>query len=159
MKHHTDLKKLIDANEHLDKKHLKNIILAHLSVAVQEDDDTEDGTKVIKLRRNKRNNLYDFLSSQETRDFLLRDNGPLDRIQKKLAPGVHNEVMSNVDPHFLPEDFQITSAQAQEFKRMKDISPRALRIIGSIQESTNADEQEEVEEFREDSCEVFKPVP
>ncbi|RFU70010.1 hypothetical protein D0463_00615 [Bacillus sp. V59.32b] len=138
------LKNLIEANNHLDKAHLKNIILAHLNVAVQEDDDTRD----IKLRRSKRLNLYDFLSSHDTRDFMLRDNGPLDRIQKKLAPSVNNEIMDEVNPHFLPEDFKITSAESQEFKRMKDISPRALRFIGSIQEAFNVDDQEEVEEFR-----------
>ncbi|WP_144553383.1 ATP-binding protein [Bacillus sp. X1(2014)] len=139
------LKKLIDANEHLDNQHLKNIILAHFMVAVQEDDDSHEK----KLKPNKRNNLQDYLSSQETREFLLKENGPIDRIQKKLAPGVNNEVMNDVDPHFVPQDFYITSAQAQELKKT-DISKRALRLIGGIQESTHPDEQEEVEEFREE---------
>ncbi|MEH7254445.1 hypothetical protein V7111_20240, partial [Neobacillus niacini] len=138
------LKKLIDANEHLDNQHLKNIILAHFMVAVQEDDDSQD----VKLKPNKRNNLQDYLSSQETRVLLLKENGPIDRIHKKLAVGVNNEVMNDVDPHFVADDFYITSAQAQELKKT-DISKRALRLIGDIQESTNPDEQEEVEEFRE----------
>ncbi|MDR6123502.1 energy-coupling factor transporter ATP-binding protein EcfA2 [Bacillus sp. SLBN-46] len=138
------LKKLIDANEHLDNQHLKNIILAHFMVAVQEDDDSHD----VKLKPNKRNNLHDYLSSQETRALLLHENGPIDRIQKKLATGVNNAVMNDVDPHFVANDFYITSAQAQELKKT-DISKRALRLIGDIQESTNPEEQEEVEEFRE----------
>jgi hypothetical protein len=138
------LKKLIDANEHLDNEHLKNILLAHFMVAVQEDDESH-GTV---LKSSKRNNLYDFLASQETRDILMKQNGPIDRIQKKLAAGVNSEIMSDVEPHFLPEDFYITSAQAQELKRT-DISKRALRLIADVQESTIADEQEEVEEFRE----------
>ncbi|MGF6950200.1 uncharacterized protein with PIN domain [Neobacillus sp. B4I6] len=138
------LKKLIDANEHLDNKHLKNIILAHFMVAVRED----DNTKEIKLRENQRKTLYDFLSSQETLEFLLRENGPIDRIQKKLAPGVHNEIMNDIEPHFLPEDFFITSSQALEFQKM-DLSKKALRFISEIKESTDLEEQEEVEKYRE----------
>jgi hypothetical protein len=138
------LKKLIDANEHLDNKHLKNIILAHLMVAVEEDDDSN----AIKLRKSKRNNLYDFLASQETREFLLRNSGPIDRIQKKLSPGANNEIMDDVDPHFVPEDFKLTSSQAQKFSKM-DLSKKAISFLGQIQESTIPDEQEEVEEYRE----------
>jgi hypothetical protein len=138
------LKKLIDANEHLDDKHLKNVILAHFMIAVKEDDDSHN----VKLRPNKRKNLQEFLSSQETSELLLREDGPIDRIQKKLASDVKNEVMNDVDPHFVPEDFYITSALAQELKKT-DVSTRALKIINEIQESTQEDVQEEVEEFRE----------
>lgn len=138
------LKKLIEANEHLDNKHLKNLILAHFMVAVREDDETQE----ITLRPSKRNSLYDFLASQETQELLLKENGPVDRIQKKLAPGVNNEVMNDVNPHFVSEDFQITSAQAQELKRT-DLSRKALKFIGEVQDASHAEEQEEVEEFRE----------
>lgn len=138
------LKKLIDANEHLDNEHLKNIILAHFYVAVKEDDDSHD----VKLKTNKRKNLQEFLSSQETSEILLKENGPIDRIQKKLASSVNNEVMNDVDPHFVPADFFITSSQAQELRKT-DVSNRALKIITEIQESTQEDVQEEVEEFRE----------
>ncbi|MEH7238854.1 hypothetical protein [Bacillus sp. JJ1562] len=139
------LKKLIEANEHLDNKHLKNLILAHFMVAVREDDDTHE----IKLRQSKRNSLYDFLASQETQELLLRDDGPIDRIQKKLAPSANNAVMNDVDPHFIPEDFHLTSAQAQQLKRT-DLSRKALKFIGDIQDASHAEEQEEVEEYRKE---------
>ncbi|MCS0671604.1 hypothetical protein, partial [Cytobacillus firmus] len=138
------LKKLIEANEHLDYKHLKNLILAHFMVAVREDDETQE----INLRQSKRNSLYDFLASQETQELLLKENGPIDRIQKKLAPAANNEVMNDVNPHFVPEDFRITSAKAQELKRT-DLSRKALKFIAEIQDASHDDEQEEVEEFRE----------
>ncbi|WP_129727938.1 hypothetical protein [Ectobacillus funiculus] len=138
------LKKLIEANEHLDNKHLKNLILAHFMVAVREDNDKQE----VKLRQSKRNSLYDFLASQETQELLLRANGPIDRIQKKLAPGVNNEVMNDVNPHFVPEDFRITSKRAGELK-LTDLSKKALNFIAEIQDASDAEEQQEVEEFRE----------
>lgn len=139
----TRLKKLIDANEHLDNDHLKNIIIAHFMVAVKED----DGSHEVTIKPNKRKNLQEFLSSEETSEFLLKENGPIDRIQKKLSSSVNNEIMNDVDPHFVPEDFFIAPAQAQELKKT-DISTRALKMISDIMESGQEDVQEEVEEFR-----------
>lgn len=137
------LKKLVQANEHLSNAGLKQRLLHHFAIAVEQDDDT----KPVKLSTRERKRLYAFLVEQETQALLLHENGPIERIQQKLASEARNEVMTDVNPYFEADDFKITYQQASQVQK-SDVSKNAMKFVESVAETTIASEMQEVLAFR-----------
>ncbi|AYB46272.1 hypothetical protein [Paenibacillus lautus] len=141
-----NLKKLVNANEHLSSEGLKQRILHHFAIAVQQDDDNH----ILKMDPRLRKQLYAFLVEQATQDLLLRPGGPIERIQKKLASEAKHEAMTEVTPYFQSSDFNLTYEQAS-FLKKSDISRLAERFVESIAETTSASDIIAVRAYRE-SC-------
>ncbi|UWE03391.1 hypothetical protein [Laceyella sacchari] len=142
------LQSLIEANEHLGKENLKNNILHQFAIAVKEDN--EETSLQVKLKKTEKRRLYDFLVSIETQTLLMREDGPIDRIYKKLASEATNEVMTEVTPRFLPEDFYVTVEQAKAI-RESEASRKVQHFVEDIMEpsSRNSQEVHEVLQKRE----------
>lgn len=136
------MRKLVQANEHLSKDGLKQRIIHHLAIAVN--DDEENGS----ITSRDRGQLYTFLVDQDTKHFVMGEDGPIERIQKKLSSEARNEVMTDVTPRFEASDFAITIDQLETVKR-SDAGRRALRFIESVADSTNALEQQAIVKKRE----------
>lgn len=141
------LEVLIEANEHLGKENLKNNILHQFAIAVKED--TEEDVWQVKLRRSEKKRLYDFLISIETQELLMKEGGPIDRIYKKLASESTREVMTEVIPRFVPEDFYVSIEQLKEI-RQSEASSRAVKLIERIVEPAldNLQELQDVKQKR-----------
>ncbi|WP_149847126.1 hypothetical protein [Paenibacillus sp. 37] len=136
------LRKLVQANEHLSKDGLKQRIIHHFAIAVEEDGENSN------FSSRDRKELYSFLVDQDTQRFLMGESGPIERIQKKLASEARNEVMTDVTPRYEPSDFSISLSQLETVKR-SDVGKRALRFVESVADSTNSLEQQEIHRKRE----------
>lgn len=140
------LKKLVQANEHLSKEDLKYNILHQFAIAVQKDED--EIVKQVNLTSRERNQLYAFLMGTETQLLLMGPEGPIERIQKKLASEAKNEVMNEVSPFFKGEDFKVTYRDATKIKQ-SDTDRKALRFLESIAEASSSEPTQEVKQQRE----------
>lgn len=136
------LRKLVQANEHLSKDGLKQRIIHHFAIAVEEEGENNN------FSPRERKGLYAFLVDQDTQLYLMGENGPIERIQMKLASEARNEVMTDVTPRFEPNDFRITLSQLEIIKR-SDVGKRALHFAESVADSTNSMEQQEILRKRE----------
>lgn len=139
-----NLKKLVQANQHLSSEGLKNRIIHLFAIKVKEDDESKD----MKMSQRERKQLYAFLMEQDTQKFLMGPDGPIERIQKKLASEARNEVFTELSPYFEGNDFKFSYAQLQEVKK-SDASSRAVRFMEEIVESTDPQEQLQVQKKRE----------
>ncbi|WP_286886752.1 hypothetical protein [Aneurinibacillus sp. UBA3580] len=138
------LKALIQANEHLGTDNLKNNIIHQFAIAVTE----HDGESGIRIKKSEKSRLYEFLVSSETQDLLLREDGPIERICKKLASEAKNEVMVDVTPRFEAEDFYVRLHKVKEIERA-GASKKAVKFLEDIAEPASALEREEVRQRRE----------
>lgn len=141
-----NLKKLINANEHLSSEGLKQRILHHFAIAVQQDEDNHS----IRMEARLRKQLYAFLVEQATQSLLLQPGGPIERIQQKLASEAKHEAMTEVTPYFQGMDFKLTYEQASVLKKA-DISRLAERFVESVAETTLSSEVAAVMAYR-DAC-------
>lgn len=140
------LKKIVQANEHLSKEDLKYNILHQFAIAVQKDED--DVQKSINITDRERSQLYAFLVGNETQKLLMGTNGPIERIQKKLASEAKNEVMNELSPFLTADDFKVTYRDAMRIKQ-SDADRKALRFIESIAEASSSEPPPEVKAKRE----------
>lgn len=140
------LKKIVQANEHLSKEDLKYNILHQFAIAVQKDED--EVQKTINLTARERAQLYAFLVGNETQKLLMGTNGPIERIQKKLASEAKNEVMNELSPFLTADDFKVTYRDAMKINQ-SDADRKALRFIESIAEASSSEPDSEVKAKRE----------
>lgn len=96
-----ELKKLIDAREHLNENTLKLNILHQFAISCEEDPDEED-----LLERRYKTKVSAYLMDSAVKELLFRDKGPIERIRCRLtAEGVEVEDSGSIDPKFQPNDF------------------------------------------------------
>lgn len=133
-----EIKKLIQANEHLSDSNLKRNIIHQFAIAVQDD----EGTATIKMSSKDQRNLYAFLVDSEIQEFMFRENGPIERIKLKLAAEASNQKV-DVVPRFIVDDFIISE---EEFNKLTSASPskRALRLLENIYLYDQHDELKEL---------------
>jgi hypothetical protein len=121
-----EIKKLIQANEHLSDSNLKRNIIHQFAIAVQDD----EGSASLQIPSKDQRNLYAFLVDSEIQEFMFRENGPIERIKLKLAAEASNQRL-DVSPRFLPEDFKISDEELDNIKRAKP-SRRALKMLENL---------------------------
>lgn len=122
-----EIKKLIQANEHLSDSNLKRNIIHQFAIAVQDD----EGNASIQMASKDQRNFYAFLVDSEIQEFMFRENGPIDRIKLKLAAEASNQKLVDVTPRFLPEDFEISAEDLDKIKRANP-SRRALKMLENL---------------------------
>lgn len=130
-----ELKKLVQANEHLSDEALKRNIVLQFALASKIDDDQGS-----VLDKRYRKYVYDFLVDTIVQDFLFKKGGPVERIKSKLS-SEDNARHDEVEPRFESEDFQFdykmlsqmktagTSRKAVEFGEalVRDLTGTSLR--------------------------------
>lgn len=91
-----EIKKLLDANDHLDSDRLKDIMVHQFAIEVEDSKDYPD--------RKIEKGLYSLLMDPVFKKYILREGGPIDRIQSKLI-NKDNSVKDEIIPIFKVEDF------------------------------------------------------
>ena len=76
-----NLKKLIQANEHLNEKDLKRQIIIQFAASIQR----EEGEENQYLAKRDQKNLYQFLVEPIMQEFMFKDGGAIERIKLRLA--------------------------------------------------------------------------
>lgn len=118
------LEKLIKANTQLDKDDFKKIILANFAITSEKID------KDASLRRSYQKSVHDFLLDEKIREHLLRDEGPISRISKKLSSDEDTRHEYD-EAQFKAEDFKFEEVQLLE-DMQKDGSRNAVRLAEGL---------------------------
>jgi len=99
----SELKKLFKASKALDDKLLKQNIINQFALLTEND---KSGNEILLKNRYKKQ-LRDLLFDRKFQEFLLREDGPIDRIKEKLNPEDKNTLKNQFLPYFQPDDFSI----------------------------------------------------
>ncbi|MBN9653284.1 hypothetical protein J0K78_03320 [Halobacillus sp. GSS1] len=121
------IKKLIQASEHLSDDNLKRNIIHQFAIAVQDDEENQQ----VKISSKDKRRLYAFLVDSEIQEFMFREKGPIDRIKLKLSAEASNQKLVDVTPRFLPEDFKVNQEQLEAIKRANP-SKKALKLLETL---------------------------
>lgn len=121
-----ELKKLIDAREHLSENELKFNILFQFASA-SENDENNDGI----LDRRYKSKVRDYLMDRGIEKLLCKKGGPIERIMSKLtAESVDSELVNFEEPRFHPDDFIMDFPTMQNL--MRDASRQARRLAEDL---------------------------
>jgi hypothetical protein len=123
------LKKLIQANEHLSKSNLNKQIINLFAIEASEDENNEDS---ILSKRHKKN-LYAFLVDPLVQEIFFQKGGPIDRIQMRLSAEFTNSRLDDVSPRFMAKDFIISTEKVTELKNQQ-VNRRTLKLAESLSE-------------------------
>jgi hypothetical protein len=122
-----NLKKLIQANEHLNEKDLKRQIIIQFAASVQR----EEGEENQYLAKRDQKNLYQFLVEPIMQEFMFKEGGAIERIKLRLAAENTEQRLDDVSPRFDFSDFKI---EYEELEKMKKDRPhnRALKLAEKL---------------------------
>lgn len=121
------LKKLIQANEHLSKSNLNKQIIAQFAIEASEDEDNESN---IISRRHKKN-LYSFLVDPLIQEFLFRTGGPIERVKLRLNAEVSNQRLDDISPRFCATDFEIPISKVSDL-REQQVNRLTLKLAENL---------------------------
>lgn len=119
-----ELKKLIEANQHLSEIALKRkIVLSFARIA------SEFGESEMNSRFGR--NLFSFMVDETILEFLCRAGGAVERIQKRLGSEESNQRVDDIEPRFFPDDFKIDYQQMMQIKQSEG-ARTALRLAEAL---------------------------
>ncbi|PEF41598.1 hypothetical protein CON84_00510 [Bacillus sp. AFS094228] len=123
------LKKLIQANEHLSKSNLNKRIITLFAIEASEDENNDDSL----LSKRHKKNLYAFLVEPLVQEIFFQKGGPIDRIQMRLSAEFTNSRLDDVSPRFMAEDFIISTDKVTELQSQQ-VNRRTLKLAESLSE-------------------------
>lgn len=119
-----ELKKLIQANDHLSESFLKKNILHQFAIAADEDDEYTD------LERRYKRRVSQLLVDETMQEYLLQENGPIDRIKAKLNSDDKSTRQNENEAKFHADDFKLDYSM---LGKMNDQAARnALRLAEDL---------------------------
>lgn len=119
------IEKLIKATASLDQNRLKDLIYYNFIIEIRNEKDEFD----IKIRNVERKRLEAFLNNEMVRNFLMSENGPIERIYSKIAE--HTLVDRDTIAEFKAEDFEITT-ELQEMIRSTGADANAEKMVRQL---------------------------
>lgn len=123
-----EIKKFVNAKEHLDSKELKSRILHEFAMSCERD---EEVSELIAKKHKKR--IREFLLDSAIMNLLSRENGPIDRIMKRLIDeNTSDDEDKYVEAEFRQDDFKIDIDFVGN--EMKDSNKKAYKLGETLAE-------------------------
>jgi hypothetical protein len=129
-----NLKKLVEANQHLSEEALKQNIAVQYAVAAQ--NSPVDNAVLEKRYINK---IYPFLADQVVQDFLSQPGRAIDRIYRRLNPDGTGSRQDDLDPRFLPGDLVLDRKLLDKMMR-EEANRNAIRLAEDLFDSEKGPE-------------------
>ncbi len=128
LENNSEVKKLMEAGEHLEESDLKETILGLLIAEINNDKDISE-----YLNRRISLNMHSFLTDELIRkELLLIDGGAIERIAYKMSNDGDNRKYEK-DAKFYPEELRITDELLESMNHGESrASRRALRLADTI---------------------------
>ncbi|GBF31836.1 ATPase [Desulfocucumis palustris] len=132
-----DLKKLVEANQHLSKEALRQNIAVQFAVAAQ---NAPADDVVLEKRYVKK--IYPFLTDQTVQDFLSQPGRAIDRIYRRLNPDGTGIRQDDLEPRFLHDDLVVDRKLLDKMKR-DEANRNAIRLAEDLFDSEKGPEVRE----------------
>lgn len=132
-----DIKKLVEANQHLSKEALKQNIAVQFAVAAQ--NAPVNNTTLEKWHVKK---VYPFLTDQNVQYFLSQSGRAIDRIYRRLNPDGTGTRQDDLEPRFLPGDLVVDRKLLDKMKR-EEANRNAIRLAEDLFDSEKSPEVRE----------------
>lgn len=105
-----ELKKLIEANQHLSETALKRKIVLSFARIASEFAESEMNNRFGR-------HLFPFMVDETILEFLCRPGSAVERIHKRLSPDGSNQRVDDVEPRFFPDDFKLDYQQLTQMQQ------------------------------------------
>ena len=102
--HRRDIyERLVEASISVEENKLKDLLYTNFGIEVRND----NGSHGITITNTESKRLSAFLDNEVIRNYMLRENGPVERMYSKIAE--HTDVDRDTVAQFLPSDFSISN--------------------------------------------------
>lgn len=125
--------RLIRASTYLSENKLKDTIYHNFIIEIHNDDDSH----AIKINNVKRKRLEAFLNNEVVHDYLMSENGPIERMYSKIAE--HSFSDMDVIAQFIPEDFYV-SPDLNESIRRAGADPKVEKMARELMSDVSGPE-------------------